>query len=104
MLVVGIVAVAGGATAWASASSGPPSYRVAVAGTADIRKTMSVTGTVTPVSSATANFQVAGQVSGVKVKVGDHVSAGQVIATLDTTSLAESVSSAQPPSLLTRRS
>jgi HlyD family secretion protein len=54
-----------------------------------------VIGTVEPVSDATAAFQVGGKVTSVAVVVGAQVSAGETLASLDSTSLTQSVSSAE---------
>jgi HlyD family secretion protein len=43
------------------------------------------TGTIVPASQQNVGFRVAGQLSEVDVKVGDHVSAGQVLARIDPT-------------------
>ncbi len=87
---VGVLLWATGSSA--SAASG---YRTAVASLATVRQTLSVSGTTEPVHQATAEFQVAGTVSAVDVTVGQQVTAGQSLASLDTTSLAQAVSSAQ---------
>ncbi len=89
------VLVAGGATAWAVSGSGDSGYRTATVTRATIDETQDVVGTVEPVSNATASFQVAGQVATVTATVGEQVTAGESLATLDTTSLAEAVSSAE---------
>ncbi len=87
-VVVAIVVVATGA-------SGAGGYRTALSTTATVEQTLSVTGTVAPVNKATANFQVSGTVSAVNVAVGQTVAAGQLLASLDTTTLQQDVSSAQ---------
>lgn len=76
-------------------ASGGPGYRTAVASMGNAVRTLTVSGTVQPVNQAQASFQVSGTVSGVEVSVGQSVSAGQVLATLDTTSLQTEVSLAQ---------
>jgi trimeric autotransporter adhesin len=90
-----LVVLGGGAAAWATVGSESSGYRTATATRADIGQTMDVVGTVEPVNDASASFQLAGQVASVGVTPGAEVSAGQSLATLDTTSLSESVSSAQ---------
>lgn len=75
--------------------SGPGGYRTAVATSGGAAHTVDVTGTVAPVSQATADFQVGGTVSAVDVSMGDHVTAGQVIASLSPTSLQEAVTAAE---------
>lgn len=76
-------------------ASGGPGYRTAVATIGDATRTLTVSGTVEPVNQAQASFQVSGTVSAVDVKVGQHVNAGQTLATLDSTSLQNQVSLAQ---------
>ena len=90
-----VVVLGGGAAAWAAASSGNSGYRMATVTRTDIGQSMTVVGTVQPVNDASASFQVAGQVATVSATVGQTVTAGQSLGTLDTTSLSESVSSAQ---------
>ena len=86
-----------GITLWATGSSASAAsgYRTAVASVATVRQTLSVSGTTEPVHQATTAFQVAGTVSAVNVTVGQQVTAGQTLASLDTTSLTQAVSSAQ---------
>ena len=93
--VVVVVLVAGGATAWATSSSGNSGYRTTAVVHASIAQHLDLIGTVEPVSDATAAFQVGGQVTSVSVAVGDQVTAGQALASLDPTSLTQAVSSAQ---------
>ncbi len=90
-----IVVLGGGAAAWAAASSGNSGYRMATVTRTDVGQSMTVVGTVQPVNDASASFQVAGQVATLSATVGQEVTAGQSLGALDTTSLSESVSSAQ---------
>ena len=92
LVLAGIVA---GVTLWATGASGATGYRMAMVSTATVRQTLGVSGTADPVNQGTADFQVAGTVSGVNVTVGQQVTAGQILASLDTTTLAQNVSSAQ---------
>jgi multidrug efflux pump subunit AcrA (membrane-fusion protein) len=87
--VVAVVAVV------ATGASGAGGYRTALSTMATVEQTLSVTGTVGPVNKATADFQVSGTVSAVNVAVGQTVTAGQLLASLDTTMLQQGVSSAQ---------
>jgi RND family efflux transporter MFP subunit len=91
------VLVVGGASAWAvtTGSSADAGYRTATATVDTVQQTLDSTGTLEPVSQAKLPFQVNGQVSTVNVSVGQQVTAGQVLATLDTTSLEAAVTSAQ---------
>ena len=99
-LVIGVAVVvalliAGGATALAASGSGDGGYRMGKAVDASVSSNLVVVGTIEPVNDASASFQVAGQVATVTVVPGAQVTAGETLATLDTTSLSESVSSAE---------
>ena len=98
VLVGGLVALlvlGGGVAAWAEVSGGSTGYRMASVTRADIGTTLTVVGNVEPVSDASPAFGVGGQVTSVTVGPGQQVSAGQTLATLDTTAMNESVSSDQ---------
>jgi multidrug efflux pump subunit AcrA (membrane-fusion protein) len=94
-LVVAVVLLAGGAAAWSAESSGNSGYRMAKVVRASVAQSLAVVGTVEPVSDASAAFQVSGQVATITATVGEQVSAGQSLGTLDTASLSETVSSDQ---------
>ncbi|MGH9059505.1 MAG: biotin/lipoyl-binding protein, partial [Acidimicrobiales bacterium] len=98
LIVAGAVLVAATGTGLGVAraqSSGGAGYRTAVAATDNVRRTLTVSGTVQPVNQAQASFQVAGTVSAVDVTIGQAVTAGQTLATLDTTTVQQQVSQAQ---------
>jgi HlyD family secretion protein len=61
----------------------------------DLTLTVNGNGSVAPAASVDLPFQVAGQVTAVKVAVGDAVKAGQPLATLDTRDLQNQVAAAQ---------
>ena len=63
--------------------------------TGTIQSTVASSGTIEPASSASLDFAVSGTVSAVDVKAGQTVTAGQVLATVDTTALTEEVNAAQ---------
>ncbi len=86
VVLVAVVAVGGGLAMRASAS-GPSSYRTATASQRDIESLLNTVATIEPVSQATVGFPVAGTVATVAVAVGDTVTAGQTLATLDVTAL-----------------
>jgi HlyD family secretion protein len=90
-----LLIVGGGIATWAEVSGGSTGYRMATVTRANIGTTLTVVGTVEPVSDAAASFQVGGQVAAVTVSPGQQVTAGETLGTLNTTSLSESVSSAQ---------
>jgi multidrug efflux pump subunit AcrA (membrane-fusion protein) len=93
-VVVGLLVV-GGATALAASSSGGSGFRMTNVVQTSVGSTLGVVGTIEPVDDASANFQVGGKVAAVNVGAGDAVTAGETLASLDTTSLSESVSSAE---------
>ncbi len=96
-VVVGAAVVAVGiglGVAKAQASTGP-SYRTIAATTGGATRTLTASGTVEPVNQAQASFQVAGSVAAVEVAVGQHVTAGQTLATLDTSALQQQLTMAQ---------
>jgi multidrug efflux pump subunit AcrA (membrane-fusion protein) len=92
---VAVVAVIAGVSLYSAQSSGAPAYRTATAMRSTVSKTLDVTGTLAPVNQAAVSFQVAGTVASVAVTTGQHVNAGQVLASLSPTSLQEAVSAAQ---------
>ncbi|MFZ0252007.1 MAG: efflux RND transporter periplasmic adaptor subunit [Acidimicrobiales bacterium] len=93
--LVAVVLVGGAVAAWASVSGGSTGYRTGTVTRADIGTSMALVGDVQPVSDAAPSFQVGGKVVTVSVSAGQTVTAGQALATLDTTALSETVSSAQ---------
>ncbi|MDR2566389.1 MAG: biotin/lipoyl-binding protein [Bifidobacteriaceae bacterium] len=86
---------AGGGTAFALNRAGGPAYRTAVAEPGSVVQQASGVGTVEIDSQDQAAFPVAGTIEAVAVKVGDTVSAGQTLASLDMTDLNESVQQAE---------
>lgn len=98
VLVVGaVVVVLGGAAAgaWAATRPSGVAYRLATAGPGPVTESIDTTGTIQPVSRATVTFPASGQVASVDVSVGQRVTVGQRLATLNTTSLRNAVSAQQ---------
>ena len=98
--VVVIVAAAVGLTLWlTSGSSSPTGLSITTVTvpvtTGTIQQTVTSSGTIEPSSQANLNFAVSGTITAVDVKAGQTVTAGQVLATVDTTALSEEVSAAQ---------
>jgi len=99
-VVVVVLAGAGGLAYWLT--SGPSTAAglvvttetVAVT-TGTIQQTVASSGTIEPASQANLNFAVSGTVTAVNVKAGQTVTAGQVLANVDTTALSEDLSAAQ---------
>lgn len=99
IVVAGVVAaavlIAGGAGAYALANPSGPEYRTATAQTGTVTQQTSGTGSIGSATNDQAAFQVAGTVAGVNVKVGDTVTAGATLATLDPATLDDAVTAAQ---------
>jgi membrane fusion protein, macrolide-specific efflux system len=98
--VVVLVGAAVGLSLWLTSGSSTPgglsitTVTVPVT-TGTIQQTVTNSGTIEPASQANLNFAVSGTVTAVNVKAGQSVTAGQVLATVDTTALSEEVSAAQ---------
>ncbi len=98
--VVVLVGAAVGLPLWLTSGSSTPAglsittVTVPVT-TGTIQQTVTNSGTIEPASQANLNFAVSGTVTTVNVKAGQSVTAGQVLATVDTTALSEEVSAAQ---------
>ena len=95
-LISALVALAIAATVWLTAGSSGPAYRLATVTTGSPVQTLDSVGTLTPENQANLNFSTSGTVAGLGVTVGQAVTAGQTLASLDTTSLQASVLSARP--------
>ncbi|HWB67144.1 MAG TPA: HlyD family efflux transporter periplasmic adaptor subunit [Mycobacteriales bacterium] len=89
-----VVVAAGGTSAWALTSGSGPAYRMASVTQGAVQQTLVATGTLAALHQASADFQVAGTVGKVDVKVGDRVKAGQQVATLRRSTLRAAVSAA----------
>jgi len=76
-------------------SSTPPNFQYTPAAIGTVTEQVSVTGTVSPVSQASLAFEKSGVISHIYVKVGDSVTAGQSIASLDSSSDQAALASAQ---------
>lgn len=87
------IVIGGAVAAWAEVSGSSAGYRLATVTRADIADTLTVVGSVAPVSQAAAAFQVPGKVTAVAVTPGSQVTAGETLGTLDTTALSETVAS-----------
>ncbi|HTW20401.1 MAG TPA: HlyD family efflux transporter periplasmic adaptor subunit, partial [Mycobacteriales bacterium] len=97
LLVVGaviVVAAAAGSTAWALTRPAGPSYRTAAVTRGTVDQTLTTTGELSPMRYADDDFQVAGKVAKVDVKVGDHVVAGHALAHLHRATLKAAVRTA----------
>lgn len=79
----------------ARATATPQQLQTATVSLGSLQATVSASGTIAAHAQLTLQFQNSGQIKTVNVKAGDHVKAGQVLATLDTASLEVAVASAQ---------
>jgi HlyD family secretion protein len=96
LIGVGLLLVALLASACQAASStAPAQLQTAMVTRGAITSTVSAAGTLAAKSQVDVAFETSGRVKTVKVKVGDRVKAGQVMASLATTELEASVASAQ---------
>ncbi len=93
-VTVAVLGGAGGGVLVATAAGGP-SYRTTVVSRRTVEATLNSIGSVTPVSQASVSFPVSGRVAQVPVAVGQHVTTGDVLAELDTSSLASSLDNAR---------
>ena len=90
------VVAAGGAVVWArQGSSASTQYRTATATLGTVPQSLSLTGNLPPLGESDLNFGSAGRVTAVNVQPGQSVTAGQVLATIDTTSLSAALTQAQ---------
>lgn len=93
--VIVLVLVAAVVLGWGLTRAGAAPYQTALVGTNTVVATLSSVGTITPANEADLNFNVSGTVNAVDVTTGETVTAGQTLATLDTTSLEATVLSDQ---------
>jgi multidrug efflux pump subunit AcrA (membrane-fusion protein) len=96
MLVVVIVVIGWLAvhTIYGTAST-KTATRTATVQMGTVQSTVNATGNVSPVAALSVNFQSAGTVTEIDVKVGDQVKAGQTLAKIDDTQLRAALVSAQ---------
>ena len=93
-VVVLIVGGFVGNRAFASGAS-TPSYRLGKVTMGSVDQTLTLNGTAQKVNQATVSFRSSGTVKSVPVEIGDPVTAGQTLATLDPTALQRAVTSAE---------
>jgi membrane fusion protein, macrolide-specific efflux system len=93
-----VVVVAGATTALVvtvTSGSGSTDPRLVAASLGTIRQTISASGTIQATNEADLSFGVSGAVTAVKVTVGQQVTAGTALATIDSAQLSASVAQAQ---------
>lgn len=88
LIILGVIIVAIiGLVVWQGRKKNQPQYTTVAAEAGPLKQTVSLTGTVKPVKELALNFLSAGRISNLPVKIGDKVSAGQLLAELDYSSL-----------------
>lgn len=90
-----LVLVTAAIIGWQATSGSAPLYRTALVSNGTVVDSLTSVGTITPVDQADLDFSVSGTVSTVDVSVGQNVTAGQTLASLDVTDLNADVVSAQ---------
>ncbi len=93
-----LIVVGGGIAAWFGtrpASSAATTTRVVTVAPATLDQSVASTGTVEPAQQADLSFVVSGVVAAVDVSVGQKVTAGETLATLDPTQLDATLAQAQ---------
>jgi RND family efflux transporter MFP subunit len=93
LAVVALIIV--GAGAYYLIESQPPKVAYASVTTGNITEDVTGTGVVTPVQNPTLSFEMGGKVTGVHASVGEKVSAGSLLATLDTSVLNANLEAAE---------
>ncbi len=94
LVAVLLVAAAVGTWAATRSTAAAPTTRLVTADTRTLRSTVAATGTIQPAETANLSFAVSGQVTSVPATVGEAVTAGQPLATINATSLSTSVAQA----------
>jgi HlyD family secretion protein len=79
----------------ATSGNGGPSYRTASVERADVDATLDSLGTIQPINQANLSFPIGGNMESVSATVGQHVTVGQNLAQLNTTSLDAQVAAAE---------
>jgi macrolide-specific efflux system membrane fusion protein len=94
-VVVVVLAVAAGGYMYVSANKSTVQYRTAAAVLGTVTQTLPISGNLTAVNQTDLDFGASGRVQMVNVQAGQTVNAGDVLATLDPTSLQGSLTQAQ---------
>lgn len=93
-----LIAVAAGWGAWAQLAStrtSRPVYQTSTVARGTLRTTVSATGPIANPTSVPLGFKNSGRIAEIYVLLGDRVTAGQILAQLDTTELAAQVAQAE---------
>jgi multidrug efflux pump subunit AcrA (membrane-fusion protein) len=96
MLAVGAAGlIAGGVLSIGNPAKAGTVIRTAAAQRGDVQASVSATGNVATPTALNLNFTTGGKVTAIDVNVGDHVAAGQVLATVDDTATKASLMTAE---------
>lgn len=96
MSLVVVVALGAGGWTWLARGDDQATQRItATVARGTYKTTVSATGTITPTRQEDLTFSSSGTVTRVAVEVGDKVKKGDLLATIDTTSLEAQVEAAQ---------
>lgn len=93
--VVAILLLSGAGYAYISKQNQPPQYETATVTRKDIKETVPVTGKIVAAEEVDLAFERNGRVAEVKVKTGDIVETGTILATLSDSDARASVAEAQ---------
>jgi membrane fusion protein, macrolide-specific efflux system len=94
-VIVVLGAAGGGYWATRGSAAPAPTYQLVAAASGTLQQTVSSTGTIEPAQDDDLNFASSGQVTKVDVAVGQTVKSGQVLATVNSASLAADVAQAK---------
>ncbi len=89
LVVVLVAGTSVGAWIGLRSTASTPSYQLVPVISTTLSQTLSVTGTIEPATTATLSFSAQGTVTAVDVTVGQHVTDGQVLATMSSPTLQE---------------
>jgi len=95
LVIVGAIVGGGYAISNATATPAKTDYRTAPVTRGAVTQTVAVSGSINAAAQVRLNFKQGGRLSEVMVIVGQQVSAGQVLARIDATDLANAVTQAQ---------
>ena len=92
--VLVLVVLGGAVWAWRGSGEAPPTYELVAVSKGNIASRVTASGTLSPLISVEVGSQVSGRISEILADFNAEVSAGQVIARLDTEALQSDVASA----------
>jgi multidrug efflux pump subunit AcrA (membrane-fusion protein) len=95
LLVLAAVAGGAGLLYIRQAGAATPQYRFASATVGTVTQTVPISGNLAPVDDSLVDFTVSGRVTAVDVSVGQNVTAGQTLATIDSSNLQAALTQAQ---------